>query len=431
MRADVDLVTRAGPDADVRAARCVRTMTLRWPGVARLSASVLVVLLTAGNAGGQDRGPALDAETGLVITGGLRPGRYAVGFSRTVMLLPQSDADETRPSAVDLYRWYPAAASANVAAPMTLADYYRTQYDDGLDDESLRERLRGDMTDPAGITATMLDEALGASLWASYEAPPTRGTFPLVLWSYRDSIPTMQPLLGEYRASHGYHVVFGWPRDRVPPFPWDQDVSSGARVAALEVQVEMLAGILDGVGAEPGVDAAHTAVLAWSYGGESAHGLQRRVPGIDVVIGIDANLVSGWVYRSAEDLANLGAAELVVPHVLIRHGSARVGAPETPPPDLLSSVAGGAWYVRLPLLHHGNFNFPGGMLPGVLGLDEVSEWAVGGETARRGYEAVCQLALRFVTSSLAQGALAQAEGVAIADDLVEITRVPPRDVERR
>ena len=39
--------------------------------------------------------------------------------------------------------------------------------------------------------------------------------------------------------------------------------------------------------------------------------LQRRRAEVRVVVGLDANLVSGWVYQSAELLERLGPGELV------------------------------------------------------------------------------------------------------------------------
>ena len=93
------------------------------------------------------------------------------------------------------------------------------------------------------------------------------------------------------------------------------------------------------------------------------------------------------------------------------------------PPPLLAEVPAGAWHVRLPKLSHGNFNFPGGMLPGVLALEEVSDWAVGGETARHGYETVCRLALEFLDAVVRESAPAP-EAVE-GNGFVEIRRHPP------
>jgi hypothetical protein len=320
---------------------------------------------------------------------------------RAVPRGPDTAALVGQPTSMDLYRWYPAAAAGATGRAMTYADYYGAERALPWAPDELGRRLRGDMTSPPALTDEAIEEVLAAALWARAGAPAAEGVFPLVLWSYRDSIPTMQPVLAEYLASHGYVVLFGWPRDNLPPAPWDQSVDHDGRLEALATQVDLLAAILDAAAQEPSVDVSRTAVLAWSYGGESAHGLARRRDEVAVVIGIDANLASGWVYQDAAALERIPAADLKVPYVLLRHGRPRRGADETPAPDLLARVPAGAWYVRLPRLRHGNFNFPGGMLPGVLGLEEVSDWAAAGPDAALGYEVVSRLVLGFVERAVA------------------------------
>jgi hypothetical protein len=365
----------------------------------RTVVAILAAMLVAGCAGAPSSPAAIGAGDPIVLHGALAPGPHAVGFERVELIVPRRSEPEAvfgEPTVVDLYRWYPAAQAAVTRDPMTYADYYAAQSPAPLAADETMRRLRDDMTSPPELTDDAIEEVLAASLWARAGAMPAEGRFPLVLWSYRDSIPTMQPVLAEYLASHGYVVLFGWPRNNVPPAPWDESVDRAGKLEALAAQVDLLAVILDDAAQSGGVDTTRTAVLAWSYGGESAHWLQRDRDEVAVVIGIDANLVSGWVYQDVAELDRVPDADLTTPYVLLRHGRPRRGAPETPTPDLLARVPAGAWYVRLPRLQHGNFNFPGGMLPGILGLDEVSDWAVGGAEAKLGYEATCRLVLGFV-----------------------------------
>ncbi len=322
------------------------------------------------------------------LSGSLEQGPHAVGFRKERLPLPSAPSGE--PSSTDLYFWYPAT---NEAAPsMTLADYYRVQQDDEHsepDGAKLRDRLLEDMTSPPGIDASTLDAVLAAPMWASADAALADGAHPLVLWSYRDSVPTMQTLLNEYLASHGYVVAFAWPRDHATPFPWQQGLSVDEKSRALEAQVRMLERVLDALSTRDWIEANATSILAWSYGGESAGRLQRRRSEVTLAIGVDATLVSGWVYESAEALEALDRRELSVPYALLRNGRPFIGAASSTRPPLLAEIEE-SWFVRFPELSHGNFNFPGGMIPGVLNLTEVSRWAVGGEHARAGYEAICR-----------------------------------------
>lgn len=390
----------------------------------------------------EDAGALAGGSEPLRLAGELRPGNHAVGFRKETHHLdpgalgsgiPRNEIADF-PTALDLYIWFPVAGSSRGAGArraLTLGDYYRAQETDPVDDETLRQWLLDDMTSPPGVATADLDRVLSAPMWASFGGDALEGRHPLVLWSYRDSIPTMQAVLNEFLASHGYVVVFAWPTDNAPPLPWQGDLSGEAKRAALEVQVRLLQVVLEALGARPWVDTDRNAVLAWSYGGESANLLQRRSTTIRLALGVDATLAGGGVFLSAEEWEELDPTELTVPYVLLRNGRPRLGAETRPAPPLLARVPAGAWHVRFPPLSHGNFNVPGGLIPGVLGLSEVSRWAVGGDTARRGYELVCRYALGFLDRFLRPEQLAPdpAEWIETAPGEVEIERYAPHRPE--
>lgn len=335
-----------------------------------------------------DEASANGLATGLALAGTLEPGPHVVGFRRqTVELMASAQAD--RPTAVDLYLWYPAQPTGT--RPMVFSDYYRVQESEEPDRATLREWLRADMTEPPDVTEAQIDGVLDAPMTAHRDATPVDQRFPLALWTYRDSIPTMQSVLNEYLASHGYVVAFAWPRDHAPPLPWQGDLDADDKLDALDIQVDVIEQTLDHLLEDPLVDPERAALLAWSYGGESAHRLQQRRPELRAVIGIDATIVSGWIFQPGDAIASVTPNDLPVPHVLLRNGTPRIGAPASSAPAMLEEVEAGAWFVRFGALSHGNFNVPGGMIPGVLGLEKVSDWAVGGEDARFGYETICRL----------------------------------------
>jgi|GEM_PF-6310245 len=339
---------------------------------------------------------------GLDLHGALEPGRYGVGFRKETLPLggdrsTDSLAESELPSAVDLYLWYPAASNGDAPQPMTLADYYRCQEAIEPDREALRDWLHSDMTDAPGVDPATLDDVLDTPMWSRRDATAADGRHPLVLWSYRDSVPTSQTALNEYLASHGYVVAFAWPTDRLPPFPWQEGTTAEEKVDALAIQVRLLGMVLDRLSKRPWIDADPVSLLSWSYGGESAGALQRERQDVGLVVAIDATLASGWVYAPKETIETLEPDTLSAPYVVLRNGRPRIGGDRSaPPPEFLAKISAGAWHVRFPELSHGNFNFPGGMIPGVLGLDEVSRWAVGGEIARQGYERISRSVLAFL-----------------------------------
>lgn len=189
-------------------------------------------------------------------------------------------------------------------------------------------------------------------------------------------------LMGE---SEGEHLADELPRE-------------GRR--SLGRQVDLMGAALRALADRRGIDSDHTAVLAWSYGGESATLFQRRRDEVRLVLGIDATIVSSWIFQGEESLAEADGGLFSAPYALLRNGRPRIDVEPSSEPPLLAEFAGGAWFVRFPRLSHGNFNFPGGMLPGILGLEEVSPWAVGGDDARIGYEAICRVALGLLDHAL-------------------------------
>lgn len=387
-------------------------MTMRWIQIG------FALMALGCNPSATVPSPQVAEAAGPRLAGGLQPGDFTVGFRKET--LPMIEA-AGRPSGIDLYLWYPARSSERPA--LTFADYYRIQESTPPTRETLREWLAEDMTSPPGLTGEQLDAVLDATLWARPEAEMMPQRHPLVLWSYRDSVPTMQVLMNEFLASHGYVVAFAWPVDNAPPLPWQEGVGVEEGRRSLDTQITILETALDSLGARNWVNAESTAVLSWSYGGESAGGLQRRRNEVALVLGIDSTVAGGWIFRGADALAAIDRSALRAPYVLIRHGRPRIDGAETAEPPLLAEVPAGAWHVRLPKLSHGNFNFPGGMLPGVLGLEEVSEWAVGGETARHGYETICRLSLEFLDAVVRENA--PAPEAAEASGFVEIRRHPP------
>ena len=144
--------------------------------------------------------------------GSLKPGPYAVGFglrwetdpSRTYGL--EKDGVTKKPRPIPVGVWYPARRSPT--EHMQVADYFdmrskQVQFDELANrlNKQMRDVLAQSMGDP-----TAVNRFLSMRTSATFDAPPAKGQFPVVIYcpggSYEEDF-----VLFEYLASSGYVVL--------------------------------------------------------------------------------------------------------------------------------------------------------------------------------------------------------------------------------
>ena len=315
---------------------------------------------------------AFDVEAGPRLWGSLQPGRHAVGFQVLAgESAPGSAGGKER--ALEIAVWYPAQR-AEGGAVLTFGDYFRLAEDlrrrsapEGVDRGDLRRTLSVAISgDADAIAAEQLQSILDAPMAARRDAAPAGGPFPVVLWSARYGTAAAQAVLSEFLASRGFVVAAVRPTTEDEKLPFEL-ASAEEKLEELDAQTDDLRGALRTLRALPHADDLRTALIAWSYAGESAWRLAQGDARIDVVIGLDTNVLANWVYQSAEALAAIDAAPVRAAFVSL---------------DRRTSA--------LATLAHGNFNSVEGMIPGVFGIERVQRWSKGGAIARTGYETTCR-----------------------------------------
>ena len=366
--------------------------------IARLL-SLLVVLTGLASASPQ-RAPRLWGE--------LKPGPYEVGL-RVATFFDQSRADSSsiqgRPIHTTL--WYPAAPSAR-SLRLSFADYLAVS--NSLPEASTVKALRQSLSiaissEAEGIDESLLDQILASNMLAVRDAAPVKSTFPLVLWSARHGTVAAQSILSEYLASHGYVVAFARYQGPAMPLPYEVNAPEIKR-NILREQVRDLEFALKVRRSFANVDRARkVAVMSWSYAGESATLLQLQNPDVGLVISLSSNVLNGWVYQNADDLAALDATLLKVPYILMTERVATNGSVRTPP-AILNSLTGSSYFISFPELAHGNFNATEGMIPGLMGIAKVSRWSKSGPAAQLGYETISRYTLHFLNHFLKAGSKA-------------------------
>jgi dienelactone hydrolase len=313
--------------------------------------------------------------------GHLHSGQHAVGF-RTLRI---------KTASAELHVWYPALSSQG--GKVNLGDYLRLSQDlkgaePGFrrDSAALRKTLRVAVMGRDGpLDDKLCDEILAMPSAAVRNAMPASGKFPLiVLDAPLRATTAAQSVLSEYLASHGFVVAYA-PESISPPMP--DELKSAADKAREFSRLQLrLQRALSFARQMPNVQPDKVAVLAWSYAGESAFGLQQSEPSVRLVVGLSTNVLDHWVYRE-DHLAGLKGSQLTVPYVLLD------GEKKTRP-EVMAKAAARTFSIHIKGMSHGSFNVLEGMLPSALGIQTAPEWSNAGPQQQLGYEVAAQYVLR-------------------------------------
>ena len=331
--------------------------------------------------------PALEDEDDR-FWGSLEAGSHGVGLR--VSDIEILDDAPTPPEAFRhgyrLFVWYPTAADTD-GDRVTLADAY------ALIEEAppARDELRTWFREDSGLAEgdeVDVDEWLDAELYARLDAPASAGKFPLLLWSARQNVPVGQAVLCEYLASHGNVVAWAWPLGPTPPMPWEGHPRERMS-ETLDAYVEMLSTTLDHLLELPNVDDERVAVMAWSYGGESATRLAEFRFEVDGILSLSATTLDTFFGNTPPTADDLRARMVYVTQL-----AGEVDGPRNSHWNpLLAQMEPPCFGIRFEAIHHGDFNFMTGPIAARVGGQAHARWSAGGETAILGYESASRCAL--------------------------------------
>jgi dienelactone hydrolase len=289
--------------------------------------------------------------------GALKPGPHRVGFRVLAgESMPGSAGWTPRP--IEIAVWHPAGRGAS-GTVMTLGDYFAVA-------EDLRRRSGSLAMAITGEKNPEVDKVVAdVQMFARRDAAPAAGAFPVVMWSARYGTAAAQAALSESLASHGFVVAAARPKPAAEKLPFEA-TTPAEKLEEIDAQGDDLRGALRAVRALPYAHDTRTALISWSYAGESAWRIAQSDARIDVVLSLDSNVHKNWVYQSRPE-----SVPMRVPFVDVK-------------------VEG---------LAHGNYNMLEGMVPGVMGIERVQKWSKGGPIAKRGYETIARRVLETLQQS--------------------------------
>ena len=302
------------------------------------------------------------------------PGLHAVGFAHLVL-----EPTAASPRRVTLGAWFPRASrDSETVRYGELWDLARRQdpevrATEGRDVVALQLAISGD----SAPLFPLLDATLRRQTTALHGGNVAPGRHPLVLWGVRHGTIAAQATMSEFLASHGFVVITTWSDDSPLAMLWSPQPDSVKR-ATIEAHAGDLARAREYAARRLGADTSRTTLLAWSYGGQSAALLSRRVA-VRGIISLDANVIGP---SGIEVTPRPGPLLWMIGRDTARRAWSR-----------RDSLPGDVLVLQVPSIAHGNFNEVEGYLPGLLGMPRVQRWSTSGTSAVDGYHALMRIVL--------------------------------------
>ncbi len=329
-----------------------------------------------------------NAQSQINLYGNLKFGPHDVGVKQ----LTYTDTSKENSRTIQITHWYPAKDNLEQLKFSEYLDYKKELNETEL----VRDISIGIGGKENLFSIDSLESVLNANMRAGKDAEEKDGKFPLLIWSIRYGTVEYQNIISEYLASHGFVVAFA---EDTPNslYPWQ--LQSTDKTDVLYQQVSDINTSIEFLTTYDYIDSTKIGLLSWSYAGESAILTQMSNPDIDLVVGLSALSFSSGVYLGGELAEKIDVEKLSVPYLIMTQRFRANGAVMTPP-NVFDSMHSNSRYVAFHELAHGSFNALEGMIPGVLKTNKVHSWSRGGEIARIGYEAICQITLLFLNAVL-------------------------------
>ena len=302
---------------------------------------------------------------------GLEMGAFQVGFKTL-----QSDS-------MTVHYWYPTKRKKG--NEFLMGDYISRTYGERVDKTKLLSYLF--CGDSLYYKEGLMGVVMEASMNAYPLSKPADGIYPLVLWGVGRETLFYQSVLSEYLTSHGYVVAVAVPFVEYKS-PWE--VSTGEKMDVLQGQANLLNQTITALNTLPFVDRSKTALISWSYGGESVVLTQQSNPDVDAVIGLGSLNLDRGMYLGKSLPLHFTESLRRCPYLILSESGDAIFNPSHLHPQ--------SCYITMTTLSQGNFNTPEGHISDLLHLEKVQPWTQTGSQSHRGYEALCKITLTYLNT---------------------------------
>jgi len=289
----------------------------------------------------------------------------AEASSRSVGFRVTQEADRTRSTStfpegrpIQIAVWYPAAPGGSSLA---FRDYVLLS---GLELEGRASPASGGKAVDeyrsflvgAGVAAAEVDAWLSTKTRAIRDAPPAPGRFPLVLIAQGNGQSAQdQALLAEFLASRGYVVATTPSQTRIGGAMKSEDEIP----AQAEAQAADLAFAARKLRTGPGPRAGRYGIVAHSFGARSALLLAMRDSDVGAIVSLDGGIGAKAGKGQLEKARGFDRSKGSAPLLHLYEEGDRFMVPDL---DLLRSLPGPRWLVRVEGLRHAHFSSMGAMV---------------------------------------------------------------------
>ena len=352
---------------------------------------------------------------------------YSVGFRVT------GEADRTRSTAarpdgrpLQLSVWYPAASGGR---PLVFRDYVVLSASEieGGDSAAGTASAEGavqnyrDFLTGAGVAASEVDAWLVTKMRATRDAIPASGRFPLILIAHGNGQSAHdQAFLAELLASRGYTVATVPSQARIDgPMQSEEDIARHVEAQTLD-----LAFAARKLRMSPGTRAGRYGVVGHSFGARSALLLAMRDPDVGALVSLDGGIGGKAGKGQIEKTRGFDLARSTVPILHLYEEGDRFMVPDL---DLLRSLAGPRWLVKVDAMRHVHFSSTGAMA-----RTEPSAAKATSATPDTGaaWDVAAETTLRFLDRFLRDAAPLRASWEPPASPLLHPTALPSTVHER-
>ena len=343
------------------------------------------------------------------IMGDLPMGKHKVGFKTLFTYdisknsVPYSDWDgnlyhnhnskQGRQFQINI--WYPAKSGSGVS--LKYADYVelmgrQTNFEESEEQKNFARQMFinqtrdlrkiNDSENEIELNAEQLNQILNLDIFASLNAKPAEGQYPVVIYPNGGS-PAYQNITCEFLASHGYVTVAFAPKGRF---------SSGMETSTigLEVAVDDLEFVLNKISGESNVDMTKVSILANAISSSVGAAAVSRNEKFKALISLEGGLISAFEQRLLNESVFYQPENIQTPILFIFSPHPAIDPKYT---DHLKYAD--RYYARFPnmsefvMLNYGMFDE---FIPDILGKHS-------GNT-KRGFETANELILRFLNQKI-------------------------------